>query len=1040
MNQQTPSWLLATILVSAFSLAACNSSSGDGAAQNDDQGNPQNGSDTEIAFSGKVADGYIVGATVCLDINRNALCDGDEPTTVSSGGGNYTLEFDQSLVGQYPVVVEVGTAAYDEDTGDTFDGPFRLSAPAGSGGFVSPLTTLVAGRMGMNPDMSTEEAEAAVLEAMGFGSGTEVSLFEDYIERGDETDYQVQHRVSQALTKLFVAAEIRGTELEASGELSGYSTAQRQQVIADVIGESLADIATAASESSVSDDVVGSWLQLIDQVDGEAVAARVARAELVAASNSIDLMGFIESENVNGFYFSNDNFYTWTSSLTETGELVFTEKGYDTAQGDFLTHSLSDVRLLISEAGELIRSKTFSDMVTMVDDYPEMNGVQLLTFVEDSEGSLHRLEELLLQGRSVPVSGSNLWETLSAIHPTNSIQSNHESLFDADATMGESAKAVLVERRPIGEPAWTISHSTNCSANQLADIAEVNEPDLEDNCSVASLQGLDWRDTSSNTMTDVFNDSAYIPDADPVKNNENLDEEVSSHVMVEMGEHRGRPFTETDGVSYGKLLAELVGSVNDQSGAVNWYLKQSPLTRYIKSDTVCQNWEEVWAQVNGNCYTPTYLEYPLDEEGVTYVPSVFSDLIVDSPMLGVGEKVASQLLNNYGEYQAIVEVMEYRENETYEGLEGSYDYSVNLAGELLGSEGDTGGSLVLYEVTRADTVGFSRWVCNDDDERASIEALSGNCALASNFDYSSSFSLSDQMISNAQAIDTWTLYSEVDDLPFYDMGNLNLRADESCGIGYLVVGLSGFMIGSPEDDTGTFQVMERATLQENGCTDSVRELAKLTWNRLVDDAGNVYYEIDINSIIDSGDVESFHGDWDHRNPGSIYLAQDGEVLRPAQLRVEDTIAERIAESGNWEKETIDGRETISFEIPDSLKTEDWHRVEFSLIEDNGVVRQWWWDEQDQIEALNISSEWTMHELGDERVVEIERPGLLGVHMWGQGITDVGTRIRRVNSHLGWLKNDNQSFQKRTWYSSYVIEQVQSQVRDNYSTWAAGQTN
>lgn len=508
--------------------------------------------------------------------------------------------------------------------------------------------------------------------------------------------------------------------------------------------------------------------------------------------------------------------------------------------------------------------------------------------------------------------------------------------------------------------------------------------------------------------------------------------------MVEMGEHRGMMFTDFDGSAYGTVMAELVGSLSDQTGAVNWYVKQYPLTRFIESDTDCQDWPDLWAQVNGNCVLPDYLEIPLNDSGVLSVPTELSDVLVATPTLAVGDRIASQLLNNLGRHQAILGVMEYREGELYEGIEGTDEYSVHLAGEFLGADGDENGTLALYEVTEGDTVGFSYWACGSDDGRDDIDALNGNCAVANNFDYSGSFSLADQMIAVEPNLDDWTPSNTFENSPYYDVGNLDraVTADEACDMDSAWQPFRGAMIGTPDQASGTFLVFEHGYFESNGCNESVRELASLTWTRLTDEAGNLYYEIDIKSLIDVDMVSSFHGDWDDLNPGHVYLSADGDVLRPAQLRVRDSIAERLPQNGIWFKETLEGRETIGFEIPDALKTEDWHREEFSLVVDDGVVRPWELDERDQIEPLNVSSEWQLHTLGDERVVEITRPDILGLHLWGQGITDVGARIRRVQSHLGWLANENRSFQARTWYSGDALELIKSQVRSNYSTWVA----
>lgn len=42
---------------------------------------PSNGGDVTVSLSGNAADGYLTGATICLDINTNKVCDTNEPTS-----------------------------------------------------------------------------------------------------------------------------------------------------------------------------------------------------------------------------------------------------------------------------------------------------------------------------------------------------------------------------------------------------------------------------------------------------------------------------------------------------------------------------------------------------------------------------------------------------------------------------------------------------------------------------------------------------------------------------------------------------------------------------------------------------------------------------------------------------------------------------------------------------------------------------------------------------------------------------------------------
>jgi hypothetical protein len=99
-------------------------------------------------LGGKVVDGYIKGATVCLDLNSNNQCDTGEPSTTSATDGSYSLTYSGSVSGlQIISVVPVG--AVDSDLG-VIATPYNLLAPVPTdpssykNTHVTPLTTLVA--------------------------------------------------------------------------------------------------------------------------------------------------------------------------------------------------------------------------------------------------------------------------------------------------------------------------------------------------------------------------------------------------------------------------------------------------------------------------------------------------------------------------------------------------------------------------------------------------------------------------------------------------------------------------------------------------------------------------------------------------------------------------------------------------------------------------------------------------------------------------------------------------------------------------------
>ena len=84
------------------------------------------GSGSVNSLSGVAVDGYLQGATVFLDINRNGVQDAGEPSTVTDLNGRYALDYSgvTGAITGLPVVV---TGGVDSDTGFAFAG--KLSAP-----------------------------------------------------------------------------------------------------------------------------------------------------------------------------------------------------------------------------------------------------------------------------------------------------------------------------------------------------------------------------------------------------------------------------------------------------------------------------------------------------------------------------------------------------------------------------------------------------------------------------------------------------------------------------------------------------------------------------------------------------------------------------------------------------------------------------------------------------------------------------------------------------------------------------------------------
>jgi hypothetical protein len=95
-------------------------------------------------IKGRVIDGYIEGAVVCLDVNRNGRCDGSEAQVYSDAGGAYELTIPKDSTA--PLVAEViaGRSRDSDQPQTTVDVSFRMASPARAYSTdITPFSTLV---------------------------------------------------------------------------------------------------------------------------------------------------------------------------------------------------------------------------------------------------------------------------------------------------------------------------------------------------------------------------------------------------------------------------------------------------------------------------------------------------------------------------------------------------------------------------------------------------------------------------------------------------------------------------------------------------------------------------------------------------------------------------------------------------------------------------------------------------------------------------------------------------------------------------------
>lgn len=243
---------LATAISLSILLAGCGS--GDAAEEITEQ--------APLTFSGKAADGYLVGALVCLDLNNDSVCGASEPNTLTGVGGAYEFDnLDPTLdLSQVRLLVKViAEQTIDEDNPDApVSKSYSMSSPPGQIDFVSPITTLIDNQMQTTAGQTQEQAEQVVAQMIGVEDAS-IDLTADYVaaseEKGETTEgYQRLHHVAQA-----VATAIAVVSDNLENQIDGLADSAKKDALAAIVGNvvsSLGEITTAIDQAAANNQEV----------------------------------------------------------------------------------------------------------------------------------------------------------------------------------------------------------------------------------------------------------------------------------------------------------------------------------------------------------------------------------------------------------------------------------------------------------------------------------------------------------------------------------------------------------------------------------------------------------------------------------------------------------------------------------------------------------------------------------------------------------------------------------------------------------------
>ncbi len=261
---------------------------------------------TESALTGKVIDGYISGATVCLDLNNNYTCDPDEPSALSGAGGSYTFTYEGTIPEGIQILADIPIGAVDEDLG-VVDKPYSMLAPAANPEVVTPLTTLVSQEIQSSAGQLTpEEAEKSVKLMLGIDESDSL-LGNDFVANVD-ADLQ---ETATIIAEVLAVAKEAITNNPATSELTPAEISK----------------ASVQTAKSITSDLIASGSSIGLAIEEVATAVTtVVTGEInniVAASKSGDgeVVSLIQEIKEGNLIILSDG----DNQITEDGEIVFRE-------------------------------------------------------------------------------------------------------------------------------------------------------------------------------------------------------------------------------------------------------------------------------------------------------------------------------------------------------------------------------------------------------------------------------------------------------------------------------------------------------------------------------------------------------------------------------------------------------------------------------------------------------------------------------------------------------------------------------------------
>ena len=303
MNSLQQSNLLRAAIAGLFisGLAACGGGGGSSSTASTTPATP-------ATLSGKVIDGYIIGATVCLDVNSNNKCDAGEPTTTSGENGAWTLPAYPGSIAGLQVIAEVGATATDKDTGVIGAGnTYSLLAPAAASATVTPFTTMIVSTIaagGGESRVSIGEALSNVSASTGIPVAKLVAS--DYKENGDTKLATVAQATTVAIAQVTNALK-SNTDIKANltdGQIIQQAVVQVQEkVLKQLVSDGQVTSAASSSASDIKAAVTSAVtnVNLSGQIQNIVIATKSGAGDVLSMADLFKA-GFVTPQFQSGDY------------------------------------------------------------------------------------------------------------------------------------------------------------------------------------------------------------------------------------------------------------------------------------------------------------------------------------------------------------------------------------------------------------------------------------------------------------------------------------------------------------------------------------------------------------------------------------------------------------------------------------------------------------------------------------------------------------------------------------------------------------------